>query len=126
MISLGGIQLPEETIWVDRFNSTQVSQTRKRSLAGRQIITALQLIAGRPITLQSGEAFGWMTKTTLDQISTLADQVGATYTLIFGVETFTVAFRHDDPPAFEFVSFVPRTTHESTDYFVGTIKLVTV
>lgn len=126
MITLGALTLPDALVWVDRFTPNPVAQSFKRSYGGRVLLTSLQLIAGRAITLEAGQTYGWIDKSVADELIIMSQQVGATYSLVFGLETMTVMFRHYEPPAVELTPFVPRTEHEATDILIGRIKLVTV
>ena len=71
-------------------------------------------------------AQGWLTLTQVDALKVLASTVGATYTLMIEAEIFVVQFRHEDFPAIEVEPLIPRLNEEATDFYSGTIKLLTV
>jgi hypothetical protein len=125
-ITLGGITLPSGMIWQDEFQQDLVAQTSVRTLAGTLRVREQQLSNGRNITLAAIEDQGWMTRAQVEAVQALTLEAGNTYTLVIGVQTFTVKFRHSEPPAFEATPLIYRTTQVSTDYFTGTIKLLTV
>lgn len=131
-ITLGGVTLPPGMIWSDQFKQNPISQTNKRTLGGTLVVYERSLTAGRPITLEAQVDQGWLTRKQLDQVIVLALAVGQTYTLVIGLETFTVIFLHEDEPAVEFEPLVFRLNSLDTqmspdgDYFTGLIKLITV
>ena len=126
MITLGILTLPDALVWVDRFTPAPVAQSFKRSYGGRAVLSSVQLIAGRTVTLEAAQTYGWITKGVADELLIMSAQPGVIFPLVFGAETMNVVFRHYEPPAIELTPFVPRTTHETTDYLIGRIKLLTV
>lgn len=126
MISLGGVQLPSNLIWEDRYGWSPVTQSVKMTLGGRPIVYSAQLQAGRRITLSSSQDMGWVTKEQVDSLMQLADVAGAQYSLTIGSATFDVVFRHEDPPAVEASPLIPRGDPVAGDYFLCRIKLLTV
>lgn len=125
-IELGGVVLNPGMVWSDRYSYSPVTQNVNRTLGGVIRVTSLQLKKGRPITLEAIQDQGWLTRTVVDQVKALADVAGATYSLTVGPESFIVMFRHEDGPAVEFLPLIPRGEPLDDDYFVGTLKLITV
>jgi hypothetical protein len=125
-ITLGGVSLPDGMIWQDEFQQDMVAQTTLRTLGGTLKVREQGLSGGRNITLAAIEDQGWLTRAQVEAIQPLTLEAGNTYTLVIGVQTFTVKFRHSDPPAFEATPLIYRTTQVATDYFTATIKLMTV
>ena len=143
LIRLGGVELNPSMNWADRFQSYQVAQSVNRTVGGRAIVFATPLRAGRKITLESTQDSGWIQADVLEILMGMAAIVGATFLLEIGsellsgevlpvgappvkLETYTVIFRHNEPPAIEINPHVPRPTHEATDTFFGKIKLLTI
>lgn len=122
-VVLGGVTLPSNIVWEDKYKWNPVVQDVKTTLGGRPVVFSASLTAGRRITLVAYSDQGWLTLAQVEAIKALADVAGATYMLTIGAETFTVSFRHDEPPAVEFDPLIPRGVPESGDYFVGRIKL---
>ncbi|MEE8114515.1 MAG: hypothetical protein V3T23_09170, partial [Nitrososphaerales archaeon] len=96
MVTLGGVDLPDDINWIDEFNFQPVSQSVTRTIAGNLVQFNQALVLGRPITLEAIEDEGWLTKDQVDSIQSLASTPGGTFTLAIGAQSFTVTFRHDD------------------------------
>ncbi len=124
-VVFNGIDLNRCLIWGDRFQFTPQASTVERTIGGRQAIWVQQLQAGRPITLTATNDQGWLTKAQVDALQLLADAGAASYTLLLDDVTYTVRFRFQEPPVLDFQPLVPRNNHEDTDYFIGSIKLMT-
>ena len=63
----------------------------------------------------------WLDQNAVDDVQAMALQAGATFTLIWDDELFTVMFRHHDPPAVSFKPIWPNY-----DLFIGIINLIQV
>jgi hypothetical protein len=113
-------------VWSDRFVSNKVAQTTKRTLGGVPIVFAVPLYRGSAITLVATEEYGWLSGTVVQQLVAMADSPGAVYSLEVETYTYSVVFRHDDPPAVEMSPLIPRTNQASGDFFIGQIKLLYV
>lgn len=126
-VTLGGVTLNENMVWVDRYVSLQVAQSAKTTLGGRPVIYSLALTKGQPITLVATEDYGWLDLTTVQALQAMADSPGGIYSLVYGAATYSVVFRHQDAPALELAPLVYRVTPDTTtDWFIGQIKLFTV
>lgn len=129
MIILGGVEFDETSqciVWTDEFRTSKVAQTNNRTLGGQLVSYELGLVEGFDITLEAQTETGWLKKSQVEAVQALAEVVGATYTLDFEGQIFTVQFRHDEPPAVDFFPIVFRSNSEPGDFFLGTIKLRTV
>jgi len=125
-IVLGGVTLSPHMVWQDEFTYSVVAQSSLRTLGGDVKVYSQQLQKGVPITLVATEDTGWLTKDQVRDTAALADAAGNTYSLTLGVQSFTVVFRHHEPPAFEASALIPRVDAPDTDYYTATIKLMTV
>jgi len=128
-ISLGGITFENTSlciVWTDQFRTSKIAQTNQRTLGGQLVSYELALVEGIDITLEAQTDTGWLKKSEVEAVQALAEVVIATYTLIFEGETFTVQFRHDEPPAVDFTPIIFRRNSEPGDFYTGTIKLRTV
>lgn len=127
---LGGVTLPPNMVWEDRYKWAPVRQEVRTTLGGRPVVFSGSLTAGRRITLVAYSDQGWLTKAQVDAINLLAAVAGAEYAFSIGEglaqENYTVVFRHDEPPAVEFDPVIPRAVPVDGDYFVGRIKLWSV
>lgn len=119
-MTLNGINLPE-MIWQDEFSWRPVTQRTERTLTGKLFVEEALLHKGRPITLTDA----WITRTTLQEIQSLASVPAATYPLTLQGQSYTVAFRHNDQ-AFTAVPIKPLTDPDSTDFYELTLRLMVV
>ena len=124
-VVFNGIDLNRGLIWQDRFQFTTQASSVERTVGGRQAIWVQQLLAGRPITLTATNDQGWLTKAQVDALQALADAGAASYTLLIDDVVYVVRFRFHEPPVLDMQPLIPRNNPEDTDYFIGTIKLMT-
>lgn len=125
--TLGGVHIPSSIVWVDKFDYAPIAQRVDRTLGGKLVVYRAQLVAGRPITLESLEDQGCVTLEIVEQLQALSESFGAVYTLQIGAESFQVAFRHEEPPAFSATpAAISRSVPLSGDLFRVSIKLHTV
>jgi hypothetical protein len=123
MIQLGSLTLTDGLVWEDEYAYTGIVQDVKTTLGGVPVVYSAVVQGPRPITLRSAEDQGWQ---TLEQVTALMDMAktkDGVFTLQLDARSFTVRFRHNDPPVVEARPLVPRTTAQSGDYFVVSIKL---
>lgn len=125
-ITLDGITLSGSLQWKDRFSHSPVAQSTKRTLGGGLVVFSKGLVAGRPVTLEATEETGWITKAMLDSLASKAAVPGAVYSLDYHGEVLSVVFRHDEPPALDFLPLVPKAAPDAGDYFIGALKLLSV
>ena len=58
LLTLDGVELPEDLEWADEYTAWKVGQVVRYSLTGALIVQEAALQAGRPVTLQSLELGG--------------------------------------------------------------------
>lgn len=126
MIVLDGLVLPADLLWSDEFTAGAVAQSTQRALDGSLVVFYGELRAGLPITLESQPDAGWLTRTQVEAIALRAASPGAVYLLVLRGETRRVMFRHHDAPAFEAKPLVPVANPQAGDFYLATIKLMTV
>lgn len=125
------VTLPEDLQWVDEFQPWAVSQVQEFSLTGALIIHESARLAGRPITLQSGSDFAWVTRATVDALRALSEVApGPLMTLSLpaypsGARTFSVRFRRDQP-CIEAAPIKHKTPPAPTDYYSLVLRLMVV
>ena len=126
MITLGGIALSNDMYLESAHGWTGVAASVERSLGGNLIIWENEIEGGESFDLVCKENMGWIPYSTLVQVKALASVAGATYTLIYRTETFTVRFRNDDVPVLDMAPIIPRKelTDDPYSYFFGRIKLL--
>lgn len=121
-IMIDVITLPAGLTWTDRDAWQPVAQTARPTLDGGLAVFHQPLTAGRPITLISTESSGWLNRQTMDALQALASVPGSLHVLTLGTQTFTVLWRHDDPPAIQAEPLVARINPDAGDWFRVTLK----
>lgn len=125
-ITLNGITLPDGLHWVDEYSSEKVVQNVKHTLDGGAVVFYGQRQRGIPITLESVGDQGWMTRSDVVQLAALADTAGGVYNLSLRGVTYSVMFRHNEPPAFKAEPLQHFATPSSEDYYTVSIRLIIV
>lgn len=126
MITLDGIALPTGLLWSDEFAVTRVAQTVRRTLDGSVVVFYGDLRGGLPITLESEPDAGWLTRAQVESIALRASSPGGVYPLQLRGQSWSVMFRHQDAPAFEAKPLVSLANPQAGDFYLATLKLMTV
>lgn len=126
MIALDGIALPAGLLWSDEFAASRVAQSVRRTLDGSVVVFYGELRAGLSITLESEPDAGWLTRAQIGALALRAASPGGIYTLVLRGQTWQVMFRHHDAPAFEARPLVPLANPQPGDFYLATLKLMTV
>lgn len=122
------VTLLDDMIWVDEYLWSAAQQERRYTVAGALVVDVAQRLAGRPITLQSGDDFGWITRANLNTVQGWAnDPANVSTPLVLtlrGVQ-FDVIFDHlsgaiDARPVWEVHDPV------DADWYLATLRLLTV
>jgi len=128
-ILLAGLNLPCDLEWVDEYGWSPVQSSSNVAINGALVFERSKQMTGRPITLQGGEGFGWMTRAQIIQLVAIADDIALgphTLRMPDGVE-YTVHFRHDGgTPAISATPLYPLVPPDDTDLYVVTIRLIEV
>ena len=125
MIQLDTLLLPNGLVWTDEF-APSVPQTTLRTLDGSLVVFHGQHSAGLPITLESEADAGWLTRVQVEGIAVLAAVPGGIFSLLLRGQTHQVMFRHQEPPAFEAKPLINRASPQAGDYYLVTLKLMTI
>lgn len=126
MIILDGIQLPAGLVWSDEFASAPVIQNMRRTLDGSMVVFFGAQHQGLPITLASLPDQGWLTRSQVTSLKLRADSPGGVYLLTLRGQNYSVMFRHHEAPAFEATPLVPLANPGAGDFYLATLKLMTV
>lgn len=127
MIILSTLQLPPTLVWTDRHVWQPVMQTARRTLSGGMVVYHRQLNAGRPITLEAGQTWGWLSAEQVEALESMAAAPGAVYPFEWQGESYQVCFRHDEPPALSLRSLRPNNPAPgAATRYIGQIKLMTI
>ena len=126
MIQLATLRLPDGLVWTDEYAVRSVPQTSLRTLDGSLVVFYGQHHAGLAITLESEADAGWLTRELVEGLAALAAIPGGIFPLLLRGQTHQVMFRHQDPPAFEAKPLIHRAIPQSGDYYLATLKLMTL
>lgn len=126
MITLDGINLPAGLLWSDEFAVVSVAQNVRRTLDGSLVVFYGQISGGLPVTLESESDAGWLTRSQVEALALRAASPGGVYTLNLRGQTHQVMFRHHDAPAFDAKPLVSLANPQPGDFYLATIKLMTV
>lgn len=122
-ITLDGVSLPDLII-EDEFSQSKVRSVFNETLGGRAVVWETSRSI-KYLDLMGGEDFGWITRSTLSSLRAKADVPGATYTLVYESDTYTVRFRNEEGDAIEATPVVARPNQATGDYYKNvTIKLM--
>lgn len=118
-ITLGGIELPNDLAWPDRYSWQSVAVNVEHSLTGAALVSSSEKLAGRPITLQSADNRAWVSRETVDALKILQADAGATYSLSVRGESYDVVIQSvEATPLYDLA--------DDSDACVVTIKLIEV
>jgi hypothetical protein len=126
MIRLDTVVLPDGLVWTDEFAAQAVAQTVRRTLDGSVVVFYGQHSGGLTITLESEPDAGWFTRTQVEALKLRSDSPGGVFTLELRDQTFQVMFRHQEPPAFEAKPLFNLAHPQPGDFYLATLKLMTV
>ncbi|MDW7643454.1 MAG: hypothetical protein SCI25_00265 [Desulfuromonadales bacterium] len=126
MNTLDTIELPG-LIWADEFDWSGVVSEAAPAINGSVVVQEAALSGGRPVTLQGDATRGWLKRSSLVALQSLAGAPGASYVLTWGGTQYTVRFRHEDGPVIAGSPVIDYdTAGETDDYHSITLKLITV
>jgi hypothetical protein len=126
MIRLDTVALPDGLVWSDEFAAQTVAQSVRRTLDGSVVVFYGQHSGGLTITLESEPDAGWLTRTQVEALKLRADSPGGIFTLELRGQVFQVMFRHQEPPAFEAKPLFNLAHPQPGDFYLATLKLMTV
>lgn len=116
---IGSVVLPDNIQWTNQFDWVPVSQETARTLKGNQVLWAMPVQAGQPITLELFRGVSWLTTDQVTAIQTMAAVAGAVYPLVWDALAFNVVFDCQNGLPCKFTPLWPGHY-----LFLGTIKLL--
>lgn len=125
MILLDDLELPDELIWVDEFDWSDVKATTKRTIQGKFIIQEISTIsqAGRSLTLTSD--YSWIERSDLLKLQEWSNEVGKEMAItMHDGRVFICRFRHWDVPVLSSEMVITTAFPEAGTYYRLNIKLV--
>ena len=129
-LTLGALTLPQGLRFSDEFTWSPLTQATEYSLTGALIVQQAEKQAGRPITLEGGKDFAWLTRTEVAALKALLD-AGEEMTLtLHDARTFTVLPAGDEPLTVRALPVVkdsgPANPSSGARYILETLKLIEV
>ncbi len=123
-MTLDGIELPDDLLWVDEFDWNPVAQDIDRSLTGALMIQEQAKLYGRPITLTGGDEAGWVSRETVNQLTAVCEQTNKTMTLVLpDNNTFTVIFNRSSTPIIA-QPLLPSSAPALNSFYYLTLNLI--
>jgi hypothetical protein len=127
MITINGITLPDELIWVDEYEWSTVKATTKRTVQGKHIVlrSLMPSDAGRSITLTSDNS--WTSRLLIHELHLLSNEVDLSLFLqMHDGRSYLCKFRHWDPPCLQAELLVPTAFPEDETLYKLTLKLAVI
>lgn len=125
--SEGTIALHKDLYWQDEFVWQEVEQTATRTITGAMIIQNGVKTAGRPITLVSEDGkSAAMSREVIVALRNWAAVPGKQLTLSIRGQSHNVIFRLQDAPAIDVAPWVHYDSVDDDDFYIGTLKFITV
>lgn len=119
------VTLPDDFDFIDEHNWQPPQQSKTFSITGALIVQSNIRQAGRTITLQAADTYAWISRATLAQLIALADLPDVPMILEFRDYTFDVLYDFE-AGAIEARPLVDFDTNEATDFFIATLRFITV
>lgn len=89
------LNLPDDLLWADEYAWRAVEQTTQYTITGALLVEAAERQAGRPITLEGGPNWGWLTRAQLEQLRAWAALPAQAFSLVIRADAArSVAFDH--------------------------------
>jgi hypothetical protein len=120
------VPLDPDLTWSDEHSWSPVAHIAKYKVDGALSIHVSRKKAGRPITLQAGDTYAWMSGAVIEQLRTWRDTPGQQLTLTLRGTSYTVIFRNNEAPALDAEPLVDYANPEADDWYVATIKLMVI
>lgn len=124
-IILSGLTLNKEMVWSDRFTASGIAISYRKTIGGR-VVSLPSAKIQRPVTLIAQEDHGWLTRTQVEALITMAMVPDGQYELSYYGTIVPVRFDNENPPAVDMQPLILAANPSADAYFAGTIKLITL
>lgn len=119
------LTLPSDLLWSNEYEWQPVEQRGRYSVLGSLVLEAAARVAGRPITLEGGENYGWITRSTLTTLQTWVQLPSKTFTLnLLGVN-HTVVFDHS-AGALNALPVYQVSDPDPADFYIAVLRFLKV
>lgn len=126
MISLNGVVLSDDLLWLNRYDEPSAILTLKRAISGNPIIQSESIELGKTLTLGSVSVAsgysGWFTKVQIEAFKVLENS-SQEVSFIYESQNFKVIVV---PGSVNMTPLIARPNSEDTDNYIGSISLITV
>lgn len=119
------ILLDDDLLWPNEFDWAPVQQAQRYSVTGSLIVESAARLAGRPITLEGGDNYAWLARSTLLALRTAAAIPGQTFSLLYAGVTRSVKFDHA-AGAITATPVIDYSDPGADDVYVATLKFIEV
>jgi hypothetical protein len=121
LLTLDAITLPLDLMWIDEYAYTPVKQVINTAVDGSLVIEVASLLAGRPITLQGGEDYAWISRATLESLRLKQATPGLVMTLTLLGVSRSVLFVQ---PGITAKLVIDYSNPANGDWYVVTLKFL--
>lgn len=119
------VALPDDLAWPDECSWPKVAQRKGYSVTGSLLVESGTKAAGRVLTLQGGDTFAWIPRSTLLALKALIEQAGITLTLAFRGSSYSVMVDWE-AGGLEAVQVVDYSDPSAADFYYFTLHLIEV
>jgi hypothetical protein len=119
------VTLPDDLIWIDEFETSQIAQESSRTLSGSLVVFEGVKIKGRSMNLASDDDSGWINRLDLIALRALFEQVDETYTLNFNGTDYTVIADKSNGSAIRAVAVIDCSDPTNDSKYALSLRLFT-
>ena len=120
------VTLPDDLLWSDEFDTSQVAQDRKRTITGALVIFEDTKIKGRSLKLESDDDSGWITRADLLALRSLCELEDTDCELIYRSITYKVRFDRSNGSGIKAVPVVDCSDPSNDAKYALSLSLITV
>jgi hypothetical protein len=120
MITVNGIELDNDLLWVDRFNYSTYASSTNRALDGSLLVVQSRINNFyRPMTLVGSVSSGWLKKSTVEQLVSLFNSGYLEFEVNYNGDIFLCVFdRSKGAPEFN------RVVSTYDEFWYGTLNFL--
>lgn len=124
--TLGAIAIPEDVWWQDEFDWTPIAESTEYGLTGALVIDIGIREAGRPITLVSNPAGGWVPRATVQALQAQRDSTPVSTLALTLADGRVITVKHDRTRQFEAAPVRPVSDMTAATPYRITLPLIEV